>query len=175
MSEEQSGGPPGTAAEQEERPLGMISAVSALRLILALLTIWTLVSGLSLIFFQEGADATIGGGLEGDQGAAAQRLLGVHLLVLTPIYGLIVWKPRQYWPFLWVPYAAQIGVVIVTFFDIVSGDREFKNGALPLIVAAVFASLLLYVWWAGRKPDEEEEEDVVFGADPPAAGPDGSA
>lgn len=151
MSEERSTPPPSTDA-QEERPAGVISAQSALRLLLVLLAIWTFFSGLALVFFQDAADATIGGGLEGGQGAAAQRLLGVHLLVLAPLYGLLVWKPDRYGSLIWVPYAAQIGVVAVTFYDIMTGDREFKNAALPLIVAITFMVLLLYVWRAARRP-----------------------
>ncbi len=147
----------------EERPPGMINAQSALRLLLVLLAIWTLFSGLALVFFQGGADATIGGGLGGGEGSAAQRLLGVHLLVLAGIYGLIVWRPEQYDSLMWVPYAAQAGVVTVTFFDIITTKRDFTDGALPLIVAAVFLVLFLYVWRAGRQqppapPTEAEAE-----------------
>ena len=147
----------------EERPPGMINAQSALRLLLVLLAIWTFFSGLALVFFQGGADATIGGGLGGDDGSAAQRLLGVHLLVLAALYGLIVWRPQQYESLIWVPYAAQAGVVIVTFFDIITNKRDFTDGALPLIVAAVFLVLFLYVWRAARQqppvpPAEGEAE-----------------
>lgn len=158
MSEEHTTPPPPTGAE-EERPAEVISAQSALRLLLVLLAIWTFFSGLALIFFQEGAGATIGGGLEGGQGAAAQRLLGVHLLVLAPIYGLLVWEPRRYRLLLWVPYAAQGGVVVVTAYDIVTRKRDFSDGALPLIVAAIFLVLLIYVWRAGRRPAVPEVEE----------------
>jgi hypothetical protein len=137
-------GPPG--------PSGAISALSALRLLLVLMAVWSGFSGLALVFFQEGAGATIGGGLEGGEGEAAQRLLGVHLLVLAPLYALLAWDPRRYRMLLWLPYVAQGGVVVVTFFDIISGDRAFQDAALPLIVAATFLVLLLYVWRAGRAP-----------------------
>lgn len=146
------------APTPEERPQGMISAAGALRLLLILLAIWTLFSGLALIFFQDGADATIAGGFEGDQGAAAQRLIGVHLLVLAALYGLLVWKPEQYAGLMWVPYAAQTGVVFVTIWDLLSGDRNFTGGVLPLIVAIVFLVLFLYVWRAGRQEAAPEEE-----------------
>jgi len=135
-----------------------------LRIILVLLTLWTVFSGLALVFFQGAADATIGAGLGvGDEGKAAQRLLGVHLLVLAPIYGLLVWRPLEYQALRWVPYAAQGGVVIVTAFDILALDRDFVDGALPLIVAATFFVLLVYIWWAGRvpEPEDDEEEDGV--------------
>ena len=141
------------------RPVGgVISAERAQRLVLVLLALWTILSGLALTFFQDASAATIGGGLHGGQGAAAQRLLGVHLLVLAPIYGLIAWDPKRFRLLLWVPYAAQGGVVLTTLYDIISGDRGRAAGALPLFVAAVFFVLLLYVTFAGRRPEHMLQE-----------------
>jgi hypothetical protein len=142
---------------------GVISAESAQRMVLVLLALWTLISALALTFFQSASDATIGGGLHGGEGAAAQRLLGVHLLVLAPLYGLLAWEPRRFRLLLWVPYAAQAGVVIATIFDIASGDRSFADAALPLIVAIVFLALLLYVTFAGRYPVEAPAADADEG------------
>ena len=158
MSEEQST-PPHPADSPEERP-AVINAQTALRVLMALLTLWTFFSGLALIFFQSGAAATIGGGLEGGEGVAAQRLLGVHLLVLAPIYALLVWQPLRYRMFLWVPYVAQGGVVVVTAYDIFTGERDFTDGALPLIVAATFLVLLVYVWFAERQPGPPPEVEA---------------
>ena len=166
MNEEQSGPPPATEPV-EERPGAVISAQSALRLVIGLLAMWTLLSGLALTFFQDASAATIGGGLEGGQGEAAQRLLGVHLLVLAPIYVLLAWDPRRFRLLLWVPYAAQGGVVAVTAFDLLTTSRDLRDGALPLIVATIFLVLLVYVWRAGKLPDEEEEEVVVPHPDEP--------
>lgn len=146
MSNEQPTPPP---VEEEEDPEAVINAQNAMRLLLGLLAVWTFFSGLALIFFHSNAGATIGGG----EGAAAQRLLGVHLLVLAPIYALIAIYPKRYRMFLWVPYAAQGGVVAVTLFDIVTGKRDFLDGALPLIVASIFLVLLVYVWQAARRPE----------------------
>ncbi|MCH8949400.1 MAG: hypothetical protein IIB87_03360 [Chloroflexi bacterium] len=180
MSDEPPTAPPGDAGQASsptatpEPPVAMINAQTLLRVLLVLLTIWTAFSGLALVFFQSAADATIGGGLDGGEGKAAQRLLGVHLLVLAPIYGLLVWRPVQYHALRWVPYAAQGGVVVVTAFDILALDRDFLDGALPLFVATTFLVLLLYVWYAGRPaqpPDEDEasvERPGALGA--PAAG-----
>jgi hypothetical protein len=130
---------------------GVISAESAQRVVLVLIALWTLISGLALTFFRDASEATIGGGLDGGQGAAAQRLLGVHLLVLAPLYGLLAWEPRRFRLLLWVPYAAQTGVVLTTMYDIGAGDRSFEDAVLPLIVAIVFLALLLYVTFAGRE------------------------
>lgn len=145
---------------------GVIRAERAQRLVLVLLALWTLISGLALTFFRDAADATIGGGLHGGEGAAAQRLLGVHLLVLAPLYALLAWEPRRFRLLLWVPYAAQAGVIATTIYDIASGDRSFADAALPLIVAIVFLALLLYVTFGGR--EQEEEEAALEAADAPA-------
>jgi len=156
------------AASEERGPTaqGAINAESAQRVVLVLLAMWTLLSGLALTFFQDASDATIGGGMRGGQGAAAQRLLGVHLLVLAPLYALLAWEPRRFRLLLWVPYAAQAGVVLTTIYDIASGDRSFADAALPLIVAIVFLALLLYVTFAGRNavdPDATVIEGEAVG------------
>jgi hypothetical protein len=159
VSDEQSHPPaPVPVEEAPPRPPDVISAQGALRLLLVLLAIWTLFSGLALTFFQDAAAATIGGGLGGGEGAAAQRLLGVHLLVLGPLYGLLAWEPKRFRALLWVPYVAQGGVVAATLYDIAVGDRGLKDGALPLIVAAMFFVLLVYVSLARRPPEAPEEK-----------------
>ena len=164
MNDEQTAQP----AAQPQRPGAVLSADSVLRLVLVLLALWTLLSGLALTFFQDASDATIGGGLHGGQGAAAQRLLGVHLLVLAPIYGMLAWEPKRFRLLLWVPYAAQGGVVATTLYDIVSGDREFSAGALPLIVAIVFFVLLLYVTFGRQEPPPIEAPKELEPAPEPA-------
>jgi hypothetical protein len=148
-----------TPAERAEpaKPEATINAQSALRLLLVLLAIWTFFSGLALTFFQDAAAATIGGGLGGGEGSAAQRLLGVQLLVLGPMYGMLAWEPQRFRPLLWAPYAAQGGMVAVTLFDIATGDRDFSDGVLPLIVATFFFVMLVYVTFASR-PQEPVEE-----------------
>lgn len=165
----------------QEPPAGMISADRALRLLLILLTIWTAFSGLVLLFFPDSAQATIGGG----QGEAAQRLLGVHVLVLAPIYGLLAWKRERYQMFLWIPYVVQTAVVTVTALSMVTGDLDFVDGLLPLTVAAMFLTLLVFVWRAGRleiapeskflsrftSTDAEEESVTEAEADPEAEEP----
>lgn len=145
--------PQSTPVGAQERPAAVINAQSAMRLLLALLAVWTAFSGLALVFFQSGAAATIGGGLEGGQGEAAQRLLGVHLLVLAPLYGLLAWEPVRFRLLMWVPYAAQGGVVAVTLFDLATDKRDFTDGVLPLIVAVTFLALFVYVWRYARPPE----------------------
>lgn len=129
----------------QETPPGMISADRALQVILILLTLWTVFSGIALLFFPDNAEATIGGG----QGPAAQRLLGVHVLVLAVIYGLLAWNREGYRMLLWIPYAVQAAVVVITVLNIVTGDLDFLDGLLPLAAAATFLTLLVLIWRAG--------------------------
>ena len=64
------------------------------------------------------------------------------------------------------------GVGVVTAFDILALDRDFIDGALPLIVATTFLVLFLYVWYASRtaQPLDEEEPASPDGPDAPATG-----
>ncbi len=177
--------PDGTPLESDsgqEPPAGMISADRALRLLLILLTIWTAFSGLVLLFFPDSAEATIGGG----QGKAAQRLLGVHVLVLAPIYGLLAWNRERYRMFLWIPYVVQSAVVVVTVLNMVTGDIDFVDGLLPLTVGSTFLTLLVFVWRAGRldivpesefltrftSADVEEEDEASAEAEEPRSDDD---
>ncbi|MEX1253397.1 MAG: hypothetical protein WEE64_03570 [Dehalococcoidia bacterium] len=167
--------PPPDERARSEKPEATINAQSALRLLLVLLAIWTFFSGLALTFFQDAAAATIGGGLGGGEGSAAQRLLGVQLLVLGPVYGMLAWEPQRFRPLLWAPYAAQGGMVAVTLFDIASRDRDFSDGVLPLIVATFFFVMLVYVTFASQRQEPEDEADVVAppegGEGPPESAP----
>lgn len=118
----------------------VVSVASARRLVLLLLGFWTAIWGLSLLFSAEAG--TLSAGI--DQGSA-QRLLGVHILILAPLYALLGWNPTKYRVFLWVPYASQAAVAGVTLFNI-------KDALLPFVVAAIFLALLVFLWQAGRKP-----------------------
>ena len=137
----------------QPEPEAVISAHGAMRVLLVTLAVWTLFSGVVLVLFQESAAATIGGGLGGDEGEAAQRLLGVHLIALAAVYGLLAYQPKVYRHLLWLPYGAQAGVVAVTAFDIVTNRRDFSDGVLPFVIAAIFLVLLLYVWRSARRPE----------------------
>jgi hypothetical protein len=157
----------------------VVSANSALRLLLGLLSLWTFLSGLALVIFQDASEATIGGGLSGGEGTAAQRLLGVHMLVLAPLYALLAWEPARFRLLLWVPYAALGGTLLVTLFDIITGDREIEDGLLPFVVNLVFFVLLVYVWRASHSGAAHVAEDSGNLADevalpaaeaPPASG-----
>jgi hypothetical protein len=155
----------------EEQPAAVIGADNALRLILLLLAIWTVFSALALIIFQDGSGATVGGGLDGGEGTAAKRLLGVHLFVLAPIYALLAWEPHRYRMLLWVPYVAQGGTVLVTLFDLLAGERDIVDGFLPLVISSVFFALLLYVWYASRQAEYPVVATTVDAPSSPASQP----
>jgi hypothetical protein len=130
----------------QEPPAGTVSANTLLRVILILLTIWTLFSGLALLFFSDNADATIAGG----QSVAAQRLLGVHILVLALVYGLLAWRREQYNNLLWVPFIVQPAVILVVLVNVVTGKSDLTDVLLPLVVAGAFLALLVFVWRSGQ-------------------------
>jgi len=123
------------------RPEGAVVSVGAARrLVLILLAFWTAIWGFSLLL---GANAgSLSAGIEEH---AAQRLLGVHILILAPLYALLGWNPTKYRVFLWVPYVSQAAIAVVTLFDL-------KDAVLPCVVAVIFLALLLFLWQAGRKP-----------------------
>jgi hypothetical protein len=118
----------------------VVSVGAARRLVLLLLAFWTAVWGASLLFA-----ANAGSLSAGIEEHAAQRLLGVHVLILAPVYALLGWNPTKYRVFLWVPYASQAGIAVVTLFN-------FKDAVIPFVVAVIFLALLLFLWQAGRKP-----------------------
>jgi len=123
------------------RPEGAVVSVGAARrLVLILLAFWTAIWGFSLLLA-----ANAGSLSAGIEEHAAQRLLGVHILILAPLYALLGWNPTKYRVFLWVPYASQAAIAVVTLFDL-------KDAVLPCVVAVIFLALLLFLWQAGRKP-----------------------
>lgn len=137
----------GKVAAPAEPEGAMVSVATARRLVLYLLAFWTAIWGLSLVF-AAGA-GSLGAGIDEE---AAQRLLGVHVLILVPIYGLIAWNPTKYRAFLWVPYVSQAGITIITLFDILAGNRKSAEGVLPLVLSVIFLILLVFLWQASRKP-----------------------
>jgi len=138
------------------RPEGAVVSVGAARrLVLILLAFWTAIWGFSLLF---GANAgSLSAGIEEH---AAQRLLGVHILILAPLYALLGWNPTKYRVFLWVPYVSQAAIAVVTLFDL-------KDAVLPFVVAVIFLALLLFLWQAGRKPTAP----IRVGSAPAGPGP----
>jgi hypothetical protein len=141
--------------------VSVVSAYGAFRLVLVLLAVWTFFAGFSLV--TQGVDAMSLGGSD-----TAERVAGVQMIALAPIYGLLAWRRDQYRLFLWVPYAAQLGYIVAIIWS------GLDDGFLLLIVSVIFLALLIYVWWSSHplgffEPDEEEAEPVA-----PQAEDDGS-
>lgn len=138
-----------------------ISTVTLTRILIALIAVWSLVAGLVLVFFQGTGSGALGAGVED---VAGQRLLGAHLMVLAPLYGLIAWHNEQYRGLFWLPFASQLVVFFAVGYSILIGDTELGDGLLPVAVSAMFIGLLGFVWiseqraLARRKLDEEDED-----------------
>ncbi len=149
----------------EEAPVeGAISIALAQRLVVFLLAAWNVFAGLSLAVFQGASSASLGAGIKD---AAAQRLIGVHMLILAPVFFMLAWKPQKYGAFMWLAYVSQAAIAAATAYDLVAGNRDVGDGALPLVVALIFLVLLVYLWAAGRRAVERVPE--------PAEEPTGSS
>ncbi|MDE3097117.1 MAG: hypothetical protein KGK07_14105 [Chloroflexota bacterium] len=163
------------AVTTQENAIAVISAYGAFRVLLVLLAAWTFFAGFSLL--TQGVGALSFGG-----GPAAERVVGAQMLVLVPVYGILAWRRDEYRLLLWVPYAAQLAIIVPTFYDLtISHSGRFQNSALIFIVSLIFFVLLVYVWWSshplhhfagGGGEDAEEdwdEEEEAEGEDSTAA------
>lgn len=143
--------------------ISVVSAYGAFRLLLVLLAVWSFFAGFSLL--TQGLGALSFGGDDD----AAERVLGAHMILLAPIYGLIAWRRAEYRYFTWVPYVGQLAVILPSLWELVFGDFD---GALLLIISIIFLALLVYVWTSshplaffepaedeGELDDEAEQED----------------
>ena len=143
------------AVTTQENAIAVISAYGAFRLLMVLLAVWTFFAGFSLLTQGIGAIS-----LAGD--ASAERVAGAQMIVIAPIYGLIAWRRDQYRHLLWLPYAAQLAVILPVLYDVLANRNG--NGALILIVSLIFFALLVYLWWSSHPLEhfagfgEEEEE-----------------
>jgi len=146
----------------------MISTRLLTRLIILLIAIWSFAAGLVLLGFASAGGGALGAGLAD---RAGQRLLGVHLLLLTPVYALMVWQPERHQGLLWLPFAAQIALSVTIAYNIISGDTSFGDGILASAISAIFAACLGFVWVTEQRSmarakleaslhgDEDEDRD----------------
>jgi hypothetical protein len=159
--------PPAKTAVPHDDAVAVISAYGAFRLLLILMAIWSFFEGFAL-FFGQGEALTLGG--SGAQKRVAEQIIGAHLLLLVPVYGLLAWRRERYRALMWIPYAAQLAMILPLGISLL---RLQNVGILLFVVSLVFFSLLVYFWWQSRpleffqKKDEsgaafdedEEEED----------------
>jgi len=170
------------AATMPDNAIAVVSAYGAFRVLLVLLAVWSFFAGFSLL--TQGLGQLSFGG----QDTAAERVIGAHMIVLAPVYALIAWRRSEYRLFIWIPYAAQLAIIVPALWEFVF-DGPNGDGALLLIVSIIFLVLLVYVWSSSHplgffQPDDEDDEredgepDEVEdpdGADDAAAADDTSA
>jgi hypothetical protein len=82
---------------------------------------------------------------------AGKRLLGVHLLILVPVYLLLAFRLQRYLALLWLPIAAQASVVLVIGYNMLKGDTKFGDGILAFAVSLIFVALLGFLWITERR------------------------
>jgi len=149
----------------------VVPASGVYRAVMIILAAWTIFEGLALA--TQGVPALSLGG-----GNAAERIIGAQMLMLVPVYALIVWRPEEYRYLRWIPYAAQIAIVLPMFWDVlITGDQDFTDGALLFVVSAMFLGVLIYLrtsthplaFFAPDEPEDEafdeEDEDLEDDAD----------
>src|SRR5438128_3212775 len=153
------------APRSSDNAIAVISAYGAFRVLMVLLAIWTFFAGFSLITQGVGALSF------GNSSASAERVVGAHMMMLAPVYGLLAWRREDYRLLIWIPYAAQLAIILPTVYDLfISRDRDFQDGALMLIVPLIFLVLLVYFWFSSKPADffhpaEEDEEDEELDVD----------
>lgn len=144
--------------EPASSSVAVIDAHSAFRLLLILVAIWSFIEGFAL--FTGGIEAL---SLNSDR--MAERIIGAQMLVLSGAFGLLAWRREQFRLMLWLPYAAQLAIIIPVGMSIFSGSSD---GALLFVVSLIFFVLLFYFWYHSHplehfaqvlEEDDEEEAD----------------
>jgi hypothetical protein len=150
------------SARSSDNAIAVISAYGAFRVLMVLLALWTFFAGFSLITQGVGALSF------GDNSASAERVVGAQMMMLAPVYGLLAWRRDEYRLLIWIPYAAQLAIILPTVYDLfISRDRDFQEGALMLIVSLIFFVLLVYFWFSSKPADffHPAEDDGEEGLD----------
>jgi hypothetical protein len=143
--------PPATRQEA----VAVISAYGAFRLLVILLAVWSFIEGFAL--FTGSFDALTLGGKD----RTAEQIIGAQMMVLVPVYGLLVWQRDRYRLLIWVPYVAQLAIILPLTWAVLRGHTD---GILLLFVSLVFFILLFYFWYQShpleffREEEELEEE-----------------
>lgn len=131
--------------EDESEPphptTSVVNAHALFRLLLILLAAWSIFEGVALA---TGAFSAVDAGTD----RTAERMLGGMMIVLGGVYGMLAWRRGQYRLLLWVPFAAQIAIVVPLLF---SFDRD---RILLLVISSAFLVMMLYVWWQSRDIDD---------------------
>ncbi|HEY4684796.1 MAG TPA: hypothetical protein VII57_01995 [Dehalococcoidia bacterium] len=124
-------------------PDAVISTRLLTRVLIFLVALWSFLAGIVLVAFHGASAGALGAGVTDDAG---QRLVGAHLLLLTPAYLLIAWRPERHKSFLWLPFAGQLALAATVGYGILAGETEFGDGILAFAVGTIFVVLLGFVW-----------------------------
>lgn len=141
--------------EEEEDAVhttSVINAHSLFRILLILLTVWTVFEGVALA---TGAFSAVDAGTD----RTAERMLGGLMIIFGGIFAMLAWRRAQYRLLLWVPFAVQLAIVVPLLMP---PDRE---SAPLLVISSAFLVLMLYVWWQSRDiedPYEDYEEGEEY-------------
>ncbi|MDP9238437.1 MAG: hypothetical protein M3P30_13770 [Chloroflexota bacterium] len=150
------------AAVSRDSAVAVISAYGAFRLLIILLALWTFLEGFALVT----------GGLHalslGGHDRTAERIIGAQMIVVVPVYVLIAWQRDRYRLLIWVPYGAQLAIILPTGWALLHADRD---GALLFVVSLIFFVLLFYFWWHSHpldffQPADEDEMSLQSGEEP---------
>ncbi len=157
-----------TPAEPLPPPEPQVSTKVMTRIIIALIALWDLAAGLVLLAFHGASSGALGVGVREDAG---QRLVGVQMLVLVPAYLLIAWRPQRYGGFLWLPFVAQLSVVLVVGYSIITGETDFGDGILAVAVGIIFVALLGFIWMTEQRTVARQKMDEAAARDAAASAP----
>jgi hypothetical protein len=124
-------------------PDATISTRQLMRVIILLIAVWSITAGAVLLAFPSAGSGALGAGIAD---RAGQRLVGVHLLLLAPVYLLIAARQDRYQGFIWLPIAGQTAMALAVAYNIISGDTSVSDGALSTVICLLFAGLLTFVW-----------------------------
>lgn len=155
------------------QPAPRASTAVLTRLAVLIVALWSLMAGLSLVVFVGTEAGFLGNGVTDSTG---QRLAGAHMLVLTPLYLLIAWRPQRYGTLLWLPFLANTAVALAVVYGIIEGDIDFIDGLPLALVSALVAGFLGFVWVTearseardGFEAARERDSGEALGADEPA-------
>src|SRR5262245_12590231 len=126
----------------QDIPDATISTRHLMRIIILLIAVWSITAGAVLLAFPSAGSGALGAGIAD---RAGQRLVGVPLLLLAPVYLLLATRLERYLGFIWLPIAGQAALALAIAYNIVSGDTSFSDGALSTVISLIFAGLLGFV------------------------------
>jgi hypothetical protein len=147
-------------APPQPPPGTQISSHLLLRIIILLIAVWTGVAGAVLLAVHGVSSGALGAGVTDQSG---QRLVGIHMLLLVPVYLVIVVRYDRFNSLIWLPFAAQLAVALVVGYGMFAGETSFSNGILAFAVCLIFAALFAFVWITQQRDAARarlESEDV---------------